>query len=496
MTLNELPNDLDLCHQLILKLAAQNEQLGRRLQELLRDKFGRKSETIDPDQLHLFAREILAEFNQIEQGLPTNKAAKNGGGGRNINRTELPVETKEYTLPEIELPCPECKEPRAKIGYESSQELEFVPATFKIIKHVQVKYACKNCQEQVILAPRTDLQPIEKGMPGFGLLAQIITSKYVDHLPLYRQEQIYWRQGADIARSSMCRWLAVCTEKLKPLAELMKEKILQSKIINADETPVKFLKPGAGKAPLGYVWTYIGDNEHPYVLFDFRSSRSSEAPQQILGNYSGYLQTDAYTGYNGLHKTGKVIPVACFAHARRYFEKALNSNKFLAELALAQIAILYQIEREIKDTSDDKRKISREKESIPRLQELHQWLKSTQHTVLPKSPIGEAINYSLNNWEKLYRYTEQGFISIDNNLAENSLRPIALGRKNWMFIGSEDSGEVFSVLASLAATCKRLGIDPYSYFNDVIRQITANNYNDLADLLPDNWSKVDQKIPA
>jgi transposase len=490
MTLDELPNDLDLCHQLILKLAADNEQLGRRLQEFIRDKYGRKSETIDPAQLNLFAKEILADFAQSEQSETNNVPKKHGGGGRNINRTQLPIETKEYILPDNALPCPDCKEPRTQIGYESSQELEFVPATFKIIKHVQIKYACKNCQEQVILAPRTDIQPIEKGMPGFGLLAQIITSKYVDHLPLYRQEQIYWRQGADIARSSMCRWLAICSQKLKPLVELMKEKILLSKIINADETPVKFLKPGAGKAPLGYVWTYIGDNDYPYVIFDFKSSRSGEAPKQFLGNYSGYLQTDAYTGYNGLHKTGKVIPVACFAHARRYFEKALNSNKYLAELALAHISILYQIERDIKDSNNDERKAIREEKSIPRLQELKQWLKSTQYTVLPKSPIGEAINYSLNNWQKLSRYTEQGFISIDNNLAENSLRPIALGRKNWMFIGSEDSGEVFSILASLAATCKRLSVEPYSYFSDVIKKITANNYSDLTELLPDNWSKI------
>jgi transposase len=495
MTIDELPQDLEVCHQLILKLAADNEKLGRRLQELLRNKYGRKSETINPGQLNLFAQEILADFRQIAPEVMANisavtKERKQGGGGRNINKTELPVDTKEYKLAEEQLPCPECKQPRAEIGYESSQELEFVPATFKIVKHVQVKYACKNCKEQVVLAPRTDIQPIEKGMPGFGLLAQIITSKYVDHLPLYRQEQIYWRQGADIARSSMCRWLSVCAEKLKPIVEQMKERVLQSRIINADETPVKFLKPGAGKAPTGYVWTYIGDSENPYVLFDFQSNRGSEAPKQFLGDYQGYLQTDAYTGYNGLHKTGKVIPVACFAHARRYFEKSLNSNKYLAELALAKIAVLYQIEIDARDMTNDERKIFREKESVPRLKDLHDWLKSTQRTILPKSPIGEAIAYSLSNWEKLYRYTEQGFISIDNNLAENSLRPIALGRKNWMFIGSEDSGEVFSILGTLAASCKRLSVEPFSYFTDVIKRITAVNYNNLEELLPDRWLNI------
>jgi transposase len=285
MTVDDLPKDLDICHQLILKLAADNEKLGRRLQELLKNKYGRKSETINPEQLNLFAQEILAQFQKSvepeDEPQPSNtsaKARKGGGGGRNTNRPKLPVETKEYKLTDNELPCPECQQPRNEIGYESCQELEFVPASFKIVKHVQLKYACKNCQEQVVLAPRTDIQPIEKGMPGFGLLAQIITSKYVDHSPLYRQEQIYWRLGADIARSSMCRWLTVCAEKLKPLIELMKEKILQSKIINADETPVKFLKPGAGKAPLGYVWTYIGDKEHPYVIFDFQSNRSGLSP--------------------------------------------------------------------------------------------------------------------------------------------------------------------------------------------------------------------------
>src|SRR5581483_4190214 len=252
-------------------------------------------------------------------------------------------------------------------------------------------------------------------MPGFSLLTQILTSKYVDHLPLYRQEQIYWRQGADIARSSMCRWLSVCSDKLKPLAELMKEKILQSKIINADETPVKFLKPGAGKAPIGYVWTYIGDNENPYVIFDFHTSRKSEHPEKFLQHYSGYLQTDAYTGYNGLHRAGKVKAVACFAHARRYFEKALKNDKVQAEIALAKIAVLYQIEKTAAELGEQERKSIREKESIPRLQEFKDWLQQMQLKTLPKSSLSEAINYSLSNWEKLSRYTEQGFISIDNN---------------------------------------------------------------------------------
>jgi len=499
MTVDDLPKNLELCHQLIIKLAADNEKLGRRLQELLRSKFGRSSETINPDQLNLFAKEILAQFqeeNQPANASLTSKETNRGGGGRNINRNNLPVETKEYTLADNELNCPQCKMPRKEIGYESSHELEFIPASFRITKHVQRKYACKNCQEQIVLAPRTDIQPIEKGMPGYGLLAQIITSKYVDHLPLYRQEQIYGRLGADVARSSMCRWLAICAEKLKPLVNMMKEKILESRIINADETPVKFLKPGAGKAPLGYVWTYIGDDKHPFVIFDFKSTRSGETPKQFLGNYHGYLQTDAYTGYNGLHRLGNVIPVACFAHARRYFEKALNNDKLNSEIALAQIAVLYQIEKMTTGMNDNQRMAVRQKESIPRLKELHEWLKATQNKVLPKSSIGEAIAYSLSNWDKLYRYTDQGFISIDNNLAENSLRPIALGRKNWLFIGSEDSGEVFSILGSLAATCKRLSVEPYAYFYDVIKRITASNYSDLQDLLPNHWSNTYTHVSA
>lgn len=498
MTINDLPKDLDACHQLILKLAADNEHLGRRLQELLRNKYGKKSEALDPDQLNLFAKEILAEYQQSlqDKASTSSKDKKQGGGGRNINRTTLPVETKEYKLNDNELPCPQCNEQRQEIGYQSAQELEFIPASFKIIKHVQVKYACKNCQEQVVLAPRTTIQPIEKGMPGFGLLAQIITSKYVDHLPLYRQEQIYWRQGADIARSSMCRWLSVCSEKLKPLADLMKKKILQSKIINADETPVKFLKPGTGKAPTGYVWTYIGDNENPYVIFDFHANRKAEHPEKFLQEYSGYLQTDAYTGYNGLHKACKVKPVACFAHARRYFEKALNNDKVHAEIALAKIAVLYQIEKKAADLSNEERQSIRQKESLPRLQEFKEWLQQMQLRTLPKSSFGEAINYSLSNWNKLCKYTEQGFISIDNNLAENSLRPVALGRKNWLFIGSEDSGQVFSVLGSLAASCKRLGIEPYDYFRDVLERISAENYTNLLELLPDQWTKLLSQMAA
>jgi transposase len=486
----ELPNDLEICHELIRKLAADNERLGRRLEELIRSRYGRSSEKMTIGQLSLFAQEIMNEFKEETVAATIKSLAKNGrhgGGGRSLQSTNLPVERKEYTVPQEELPCPTCKQERVPIGHESSEELEFVPASFRVIKHVQVKYGCRQCQEQIILATRTDIQPIEKGMPGFGLLAQIIVSKYLDHLPLYRQEQIYWRQGADIARSSMCRWQRVCAERLKPLLDLMKEEVLKSKVINADETPVRFLKPGAGKAPRGYVWTYVGDNEHPYVLFEFHPDQSAERPKQFLGEYAGYLQTDAYTGYNGLHLLGKVKAVACFAHARRYFEKALGSEKLLAEEGLARIAILYDIERRIKELDDTERSAIRLLEAVPRLEELRAWLETVKQRTLPKSAIGEAISYTLNNWTKLYRYTEQPFLSIDNNLAENSLRPIALGRKNWLFIGSEDSGEVFSVLGSLANSCKRLGVEPFSYFRDVLQRISARSYTDLRELLPINF---------
>ena len=466
---------------------ADNERLGRRVEQLLRDKFGKSSEKIDPNQLSLFAQEIIAAY-QAENAAPKEPTPRaKGGGGRKAPRPDLPTEKETYELNEEQKKCPECKGDRNVIGSESYKELEYIPGSFKVIEHVQLKYSCKSCQGHVELAPRTGSQPIAKGMSGFGLLAQIITSRYCDHLPLYRQEQIYWRQGAEIARSTMCRWMQACASKAKQLYIVEKEEVLKSKYIHADETPIKFIKKGAGQAQTGYAWTYLGDEQHRYLVFEFHPNRNHEHAQNFLKDYDGFVQADGYQGYDALHDAAKAKRLSCMAHFRRYFEKALSSDHAAAGEALARINVLYKIEENAKDKSEDERFELRQRDAMPRLDDFKSWLQELSTRKLPKSPVGKAIYYGLGRWEKLSRYTEKGFLPIDNNPAERALRPVAIGRKNWMFLGDEDAGETFSILASLSNTCKIHGVDPFKYWKDILRRLTNNDYDSLQDLLPDRW---------
>lgn len=502
---DDLPQDIELCHQLIRllfndnrKLGSQMEVLKQRLEEFARARWGRRSETIDPNQLSLFARELIEQYHAdtqqeldetSEPAAPSPPPKRRGGGGRTKQPPSVPRERKDHWLSPEELPCPECHAARVIIGHETSEQLVFIPASFKLLVHVQHKYACKSCQGNVQLAPKPAEQVIEKGFPDNSLLANTIARRYAFHLPLYRQEQIYLSEGAEIARSSMCRWLGACARKMDGLFELLKADVLLSRAINADETPLKYLKRGAGKALKGFTWIYRGDSDHPGVIADFQINRKKEHPENFLRDYTGYVQTDAYTGYNGIPATSNAKRLACFAHARRYFEKVRRGDP-IADEALARIHILYDIEARIGDLPENKKLEIRQREAVPRLEQFKGWLLSIQPKVLPKSKLGEAVQYCLNNWHMLERYTEQGFLNIDNNSAENALRPIAIGRKNWLFLGNEESGDTFSILASFTLTCQRLGIDVYQYFLDVLNRLCSNQYESLEELLPHRWQKA------
>ncbi|MFN8654754.1 MAG: IS66 family transposase [Candidatus Obscuribacterales bacterium] len=342
-----------------------------------------------------------------------------------------PEAVQEYTLSDEERRCPKCTDVRQIIGHESWKELEYIPGRFAVTDHRQVKYGCRTCDGHIVLAPRTSAQPIAKGMPGFGLLANTIENKYANHLPLYRQEQMYERQGVKVARSSMSRWLAVCAEKVRPIYERMRDEVLQSRIIHADETPVKFQRKGAGKAPTGYAWTYLGHEDHPYVIFEWHPDRGHKHAQDFLNDFAGYVQADAYGGYDALASATQAKRLCCMAHARRYFERAQGNNPRIADEALARIHVLYEIERQGNLLEEDDRHQLRQREAVPRLVEMHDWMRDVQTRTLPKSAIGEALQYSVSRWSNLTRYTERGFLPIDNNAAERALRPVAVGRKNW-----------------------------------------------------------------
>ena len=302
---------------------------------------------------------------------------------------------------------------------------------------------------------------------------------------------MFKRLGHEIPRSSMSRWLKEVAEKFKEILAREKEKLLESRAIHADETPLDFIdreKP-RGQTRRGYLWTYYGDKEHPYVVFDFAVTRAAEAPRGFLGAYSKYLLTDGYVAYEVLAAENKVMLACCNAHARRGFEKALKNDKNDASYALAVYAKLYEIESRAANCTDEERYAMRQQEAVPILNKFEVWLKEKQLTALPDTKFGKAVNYCLNRWEALTRYTTQGFLNIDNNPVENAIRPIAIGRKNWLFCGSEEGGETAATLASIVNTCKRVGINSYDYITDVLVRLTQGCCN-IDELLPDRWQPI------
>jgi transposase len=445
----DLPTDLDSCHSLIRELLETLRQQGllighiqHQLERLLRQRFGRSSEKIDPDQLLLFAADILAEADatpasESEPGpvgdapppaVPAAKPQRKGHG-----RKPLPAHLERRrvvhdVLPD-ELTCPDCGGRREAFGEEIREQLDYIPASLVVIQHVRPKYACKACQANVVIADRLP-EPIEKGLPGPGLLAQVIVSKYADHLPLYRQERILARQGVAISRQTMCGWMARCAELLKPIYDAMVKAVLQSKAIQTDDTPVDVLDPGREGTRQGRMWIAIGDREHRYWVYDFTPNRSGDGPARFFKNYRGYLQADAYSGYDALFKDGHVLEVGCWAHARRKFHEARTTDPPRAHVALAYIRRLYAVEADAKGAGldDDARRALRQERSVPILGELFAWLEGVRAQVLPKSPMGEAIGYALNHKVALLRYTEQGFLEIDNNASERGEKTIAIGR--------------------------------------------------------------------
>lgn len=347
--------------------------------------------------------------------------------------------------------------------------------------------------EAVVIAAAKPAMPIAKGLPGPGLLAHLIVSKYVDHLPLHRLERVYERQGLLLPRSTLCDWMASSASLLRPLYDLMVAIVLQSRWLHTDDTPVKMQELLTHLLHTARLWVYLGDNAHPYNVFDFTQTRKRDGPQQFLKNYQGYLHADAFSGYDGLYLpepgTGmaRIVEVACNAHARRKFYEARGSDALRAHQALAYYRQLYELERPAKDFSEEQRLQMRQDLAVPILERFHQWLVEQREQVLPKSPMAEAVGYALNNWSALIRYTEAGFLAIDNNVSEREMKRVAIGRKNWLFVGSPQGGQTAAVLLSFTSTCQRLGVEPWAYLKDVLSRLPTLPAGSLAELLPDRW---------
>ena len=511
---HDLPNDLAALRDLLLKERARFEQQSatiacleqtvvaqqrtieqqqHRIAQLLRRTFGPKQERIDLDQLLLFDSaelSVLIEEREQEEQEASSSSAKRrrNGHGRRALPAHLPREQRRYELAEAERQCPGCGEARQEIGQETSEQLEYVPAAFKVIEHVRVKYACRRCEEHVSVAAKPS-QAIEKGLPGPGLLAQVVLSKYGDHTPLYRQEDIFSRHGIVIRRSTLCDWIAAAADLAEPLYARMCELVRGSKVIHTDDTTVPLVDPLAGRTRPARFWAYIGDAAGPYSVYDFTESRKRDGPAAWLEGFSGYLQADAYGGYDGLYQDPRrnIVEVACWAHTRRYWWEAKTTDAARAHQALAFIARLYQIEESAKDLSPADRRVLRQAQVVPILAEFGTWLENIARDVLPKSPIGEALRYTQNQWQALERYTTDGDLSIDNNLSERTVKIAALGRKNWIFVGSPKGGRRAAVLLSLVASAKANYVEPWAWLRDLFTQLPDASPETLDHLLPDRW---------
>lgn len=522
---NTLPDDPALLKQLLVDLQLQaQEGLSRIRREaddeiarlkaeyqaalaaLFRRYYGPRSETFDPRQLLLFGEQVasspLDEVDIAEEAgeeLITRRIVKKHPHGRQILPDHLERIEIEHDLSATEKLCPCCGTVRQRIGSEVSEQLEYFPASFKVLKHVRHKYACRACDRealdpQIISAPKPP-QPLDRGLPGPSLLAYVITSKLGDHLPLYRLERIFERQQVHVARSTLCAWMRSAGELVKPLTNLLSERVRRSRVIHTDDTPVPVQAPGTGKCRQGRIWTYVGDAANPYVVYAYTPNRSRAGPAEWLKGYTGYLQADAYGGYDGIYAGGGVTEVACWAHARRKFYDAQDSDRKRAVTMLALIGELYGIEREGQELDVETRVITRRERSLPVLEKIKAWLEAERELVLPRSPLSAAITYAQNQWEALTTYVTQGFLNIDNNAAERALRRVAVGRKNWLFAGTDKAGENHARLWSLIASAERHQLDPQRYLTSVLSKIAGTPVDDLEQFLPDVWQRESAAEP-
>jgi transposase len=373
-----------------------------------------------------------------------------------------------------------------KIGEETSEQLDYQPASLFVTEHVRFTYACHACESTVVTA-ELPAAPIDKGRPGPGLLAQVITAKYADHVPLNRQVDIFRRHGVTLARQTLCDWVATTAAALTPIYEDLKARVLASAIIHTDDTVVPIQDRARTETRDGRLWVYVGDGRPGDIVYDYTADRSRAGPGAFLAHFRGYLQADAYAGYNALYATGRIVEVGCWAHARRYFWDAKASDPLRALPALAFIQQLYAVEREVKDVPAEIRRARRTEQALPVLARFRPWLDEQADRVLPKSPIGEAVGYARAQWTALMRYCQDGALAIDNNVSERALRRVVTGRKNWLFCGSDAGGERAAILYSVVATCKAHGVDPWAYLRDVLERIPTHPNRRRAELLPRHW---------
>ena len=477
-----------LRHQsaLLEKLSYENALLKRM-------KFATQSERFNTEQRSLLEDEIDADLAAVADAIDalntqqapapqTKQQAKRQPLPANLPRREIRHEPDSTTC--------QCGCQLKRIGEDVAEKLDYVPGVFSVERHVRGKWACSQC-ETIVQAP-VPAHVIDKGIPTTGLLAQVLVAKYADHLPLYRQESIFGRAGVAIPRSTLAQWVGTCGVRLQPLVDALKTEILQRRVLHADETPVQMLKPGDGKTHRAYLWAYAPGafEDMKAVVYDFCESRAGEHARKFLGEWRGSLTCDDFSGYKALIASG-VTEVGCLAHARRkFFDLHVANKSQIAEFALEQFARVYDIEREVKELNTNQRQEARQHKARPVLDALHEWMTLQRRRVPNGSATARALDYSLRRWDALTRFVDDGQLPVDNNLIENQIRPIALGRNNWLFAGSLRAGQRAAAVMSLIQSARMNGHDPYTYLKDVLTRLPTQRASQIGELLPHCWKAI------
>lgn len=516
LDLEHLPDDPELLKALVRDLVGETDRLWNQIREFLQQRYGRKAETFTSAQMELFYKQIKDQLKDAPKvpEIPEKPKAPFVGHGRRKPNKNLPVIRTQHSLSEDGKTCLDCGGALHKIGEECRTLLDWFPASFVRREQTCEKYACSKCQGKVVTSELPP-QAIERCMAGEGLLAHVIASKYGYHQPLYRQSEIAGHEGADLNRSTLNRWTARGADVLTPVYDAMIEDVLQSKVLHNDDTTVPVLDERGGppsepdslerleyeaiaddpkgrrKARDGYLWTWVGDKEHPAIVFNYTPTRAGTGPKNFLGDWKGYLVVDAYSGYDALFARGPGIKeCCCWAHCRRKFKEAFTTDKVRCGEAIAFIAEIYKVETLTEDKDAVERHALRQQYSKPVLAAFKKWLDAQALVTLPKSPVGKAIGYALRQWNAFETFLQDGDIPIDNNPAENALRRVALGRKNWLFCATDEGGQRAAILYSFIATCKRHGVNPQEYFRDVLTRLAfmpSPSKAELRELMPHLW---------
>ncbi len=460
------------------------QQLQQQIEQLLRARYGKKSERQKKPN------------DQAGNNKPKKPKSNKGGHPRNELPASLPRVPAQHDVSEDEKYCPHCASSLTSIKPETVEKLAYRPGTLYVKKHIKCRYACRCCSRTIITASMPN-QPIEKSYADPSLLTQVVIDKYTDHIPLYRQELRWLRQGINLSRRTLCDWVQACAKLIAPLVNAMKQDLLAQPKIHTDDTTIPVL--AKGKTLTGRLWVYVGGGGYApvkCVIYDYSPSRRGIYPEKFLTGFNGYLQADAYAGYDKLYEDGSVIEVACLAHARRKFFDAVQSVKdsdkahSLSQTALEFIGQLYHIEHLTETMTSHERYFYRRKYAKPIFRQFYRWLKRAAFFTFPKSALGKAINYTLNHWRAFMNYLRDGMLNIDNNVAERAIKPVVLGRKNYLFAGSHEGARSAAIIYSLIETCKLLNINCYDYLLDVLTRLPNTLNKDIRSLLPYHWSAV------